>query len=68
MPGTYGCKKEFFWEVNLVEAPKEYVPKISNCKVIELECDHYVHDFEYERISMEMKSFIEKLNETDKIF
>lgn len=30
-------------------------------KLIQLDCGHYVHDFEYERISGEMKAFIAKL-------
>ncbi|MCR4713206.1 MAG: alpha/beta hydrolase [Treponemataceae bacterium] len=46
---------------NLGESPKEYAAKLSSCKVIELDCGHYVHNFEYERISTEMKSFIESL-------
>ena len=32
-----------------------------NGKLIQLDCGHYVHDFEYERISKDMKEFIEGL-------
>ncbi|WP_297961404.1 hypothetical protein [uncultured Ruminococcus sp.] len=31
-------------------------------QLIKLNCGHYVHDFEYERISRDMKGFIEKLD------
>lgn len=46
---------------NLGDAPKEYAAKLSCCKIIELDCGHYVHNFEYERISTEVKIFIESL-------
>ncbi|MCR4761356.1 MAG: alpha/beta hydrolase [Oscillospiraceae bacterium] len=34
----------------------------SDGTLIQLECGHYVHDYEYERISKDMKALIEKLN------
>ena len=34
----------------------------TNGKLIQLDCGHYVHDFEYERISADMKEFIENLD------
>jgi hypothetical protein len=34
----------------------------SDGKLIKLDCGHYVHDFEYERISKDMKGFIEGLD------
>jgi len=43
------------------DAQKEYANGLRDAKVIELECSHYVHDFEYESISQEMKSFISNL-------
>ena len=33
-----------------------------NGQLIKLDCGHYVHDFEYERISKDMKEFIEGLD------
>ena len=33
----------------------------TNGQLIKLDCGHYVHDFEYERISKDMKEFIEGL-------
>ena len=33
----------------------------SNGTLIPLDCGHYVHDFEYERISAQIKEFIETL-------
>ena len=43
------------------DAQKEYANGLRDAKIIELECSHYVHDFEYESISQEMKSFISEL-------
>ncbi|MBR1724607.1 MAG: alpha/beta hydrolase, partial [Ruminococcus sp.] len=36
----------------------------SDGRLIRLECGHYVHDFEYERISGDMKEFIERLEKS----
>lgn len=38
--------------------PKEYISEVENGKYIELDCPHYVHDYEYGRISEEIKSFL----------
>lgn len=38
--------------------PKEYISEVESGKYIELDCPHYVHDYEYERISEEIKSFL----------
>ena len=46
---------------NLGEAPVTYASQLPNCRVIELDCGHNVHYTEYERISREMKEFIEAL-------
>lgn len=43
--------------------PKEYISGLSNGKYIELDCPHYVHDHEYERISSEIRTFLDKLQE-----
>lgn len=34
-----------------------------NGQLIKLNCGHYVHDYEYERISTDMKVFIDHLND-----
>ena len=38
--------------------PKEYISEVECGEYIELDCPHYVHDYEYERISEEIKSFL----------
>ena len=38
--------------------PEEYISKVESGKYIELDCPHYVHDYEYGRISEEIKSFL----------
>ena len=38
--------------------PKEYISNCDNARYIELDCPHYVHDYEYQRISEEIRSFI----------
>lgn len=41
--------------------PKEYVSELSNGKYIELDCPHYVHDYEYEKIATEIKLYLNEL-------
>lgn len=41
------------------QIPKDYLSMVQNGKFIELDCPHYVHDYEYERISKEIKSFLD---------
>lgn len=43
---------------NWVEIEKDYAADHSDVELIELDCGHYVHDFEYERIAADMKEFI----------
>ena len=43
---------------NWVEVEKDYAADHLNAELIELDCSHYVHDFEYERIAADMKEFI----------
>ena len=43
--------------------PKEYISGLSNGEYIELDCPHYIHDHEYERISSEIRTFLDKLQE-----
>lgn len=38
--------------------PEEYISKVKSGKYMELDCPHYVHDYEYERISEEIKCFL----------
>lgn len=41
---------------------KEYINGIDNGKCIELNCTHYIHNHEYERMSQEMMQFINDLS------
>ncbi len=43
--------------------PKEYISGLSNGEYIELDCPHYIHDHEYERISSEIRTFLDELQE-----
>lgn len=38
--------------------PKEYISHLEHAKYIELDCPHYVHDYQYETISKEIRDFI----------
>lgn len=38
--------------------PKEYIAQVQGGEYVELDCPHYVHDHEYEKISEEMIGFI----------
>lgn len=38
--------------------PENYISEVESGKYIELDCPHYVHDYEYRRISEEIKSFL----------
>ena len=38
---------------------EEYISHTPGGRFIELDCPHYVHDHEYERIADEMEEFIE---------
>lgn len=40
--------------------PKEYISGCDSASYIELDCPHYVHDLEYEKISEEIRSFIQR--------
>ena len=41
---------------------KNYIESTEGGKIINLDCSHYVHDIEYEKIANEIKIFIESLN------
>ena len=40
-----------------------YIEKAENGTLIKLDCSHYVHDIEYEKIAEEIKTYLEDLNE-----
>lgn len=46
-----------------IEAQKEYAADLSDAAVIELDCGHYVHNFEFDRIAEEMREFMEGLGD-----
>lgn len=41
------------------QIPKDYLSKVQNGTFVELDCPHYVHDYEYERISREIRIFLD---------
>ena len=41
--------------------PIEYLSKVNDGKYIELDCPHYVHDYEYNAISKHIKEFLSGL-------
>lgn len=45
-----------------IDLAKDYAKDLSNAKIVELQCGHYVHDYEYERIDQELREFIEDLD------
>ena len=44
----------------LTDAAQRYANTVENAKVIQLDCPHYVHDYEYNRISEEIKAFLQE--------
>ena len=44
---------------------KDYTSDMSNATLIELDCGHYVHCFEADKIESEMRSFIENIENED---
>ena len=44
----------------LTDATRRYANTAENTKVIQLDCPHYVHDYEYNRISKEIKAFLQE--------
>lgn len=47
-----------FTKENWRSIPKEYISGSDNADYIELDCPHYVHDYEFEEISKEIRNFI----------
>ena len=48
---------------NWVGLQHEYAEGLSNARVVELACGHYVHNFEQERIAAEMRAFLGAIGE-----
>ena len=44
-----------------LESQKDYASGLTNARLIELDCPHYVHNFETDRIYSEIKSFLSQL-------
>lgn len=44
----------------LTDATQRYANTVENAKVIQLDCPHYVQDYEYNRISKEIKAFLQE--------
>lgn len=42
---------------------REYLSGVENGRSVELGCPHYVHDYEYRRISTEIRNFIQSLSQ-----
>lgn len=50
---------------NWIEIQRSYIKTIDRGKSIELDCGHYVHDIEYEKIAEKSNRFIEEFVNTD---
>ena len=53
--GGTGFSKEDWWAIQA-----GFVAECGDAQLIELDCGHYVHDFEYERIAAEIKDFLNR--------
>ena len=47
-----------FTEEKWRSIPEEYISGADNARYIELNCPHYVHDYEFEKISRELRLFV----------
>lgn len=54
--GGTGFDKETWRSIS-----EEYISQVQGGEYVELDCPHYVHDHEYEKISEYIKAFVEKL-------
>lgn len=43
------------------QIPKDYLSQVRDGTYVELDCPHYVHDYEFEAISKHMMDFLEKI-------
>ena len=48
---------------NWVGLQHEYAAELSNARVVELACGHYVHNFEQERIAADLRAFLGTIGE-----
>ena len=46
--------------LNWVQNQRDFAAAHKNAKIVELDCGHYVHNFEYDKISRGVKEFVEK--------
>ncbi|MCM1145417.1 MAG: alpha/beta hydrolase, partial [Lachnoclostridium sp.] len=51
--GSTGFDKEIWRKI-----PIEYLSQAPNGNYVELDCPHYVHDYEFDAISEDMKAFL----------
>ena len=51
--GGTGFDKEIWRRIT-----EEYIKEVKSGRYVELDCPHYVHDYEYRRISKEIKNFL----------
>ena len=51
--GGTGFDKETWRKI-----PMEYISQVTNGKYVELDCPHYVHNYEYNAISENIKAFL----------
>ncbi len=58
--GGTGFDKETWRKI-----PIEYISQVTDSKYVELDCPHYVHDYEYIAISENTKAFLSDLLQTD---
>ena len=49
--------KEDLWR----EYQSSYIENVENAKLINLDCPHYIHDYEYKKISEEIKYFLKEI-------
>ncbi|WP_243150513.1 hypothetical protein [Clostridium sporogenes] len=45
------------WQQSL----KEYILKVPGSQKVLFDCDHYIHDYKYERIALKSKEFINNI-------
>lgn len=45
-----------------IKYQKDYIANVETGEIVELDCPHYIHDYEYETISVEMKKFIDNMH------
>ena len=56
--GMKSSQFDLYYLYSNTRIPENYISEMESGKYIELDCPHYVHDYEYRRISEESKSFL----------